>query len=78
MFKNIFKRKEIETPDYKNIMIAALLVHAAKMDENYTAIERKIIERALIDRTHLPKKKIEEILSWGLSTTTQLDRDTLT
>ena len=27
----------------------------------YTEIERKIIERALIDFTHLPKKKIEEI-----------------
>ena len=33
------------------------------MDENYTEIERKIIERALIDFTHLPKKKIEEILN---------------
>jgi len=63
MFNKIFKSKKKDNLDNKNIMIAALLVHAAKMDENYTEIERKIIERALIDFTHLPKKKIEEILN---------------
>ena len=63
MFNKIFKSKKKDNLDNKNIMIAALLVHAAKMDENYTEIERKIIERALIDFTHLPKNKIEEILN---------------
>ena len=63
MFNKIFKSKKKENLDNKNIMVAALLVHAAKMDENYTEIERKIIERALIDFTRLPKKKIEEILN---------------
>ena len=63
MFNKIFKSKKKDNHDNKNIMVAALLVHAAKMDENYTEIERKIIERALIDFTHLPKKKIEEILN---------------
>ena len=67
MFNKIFKSQKKDQKkdnlDNKNIMIAALLVHAAKMDENYTEIERKIIERALIDFTHLPKKKIEEILN---------------
>ena len=63
MFNKIFKSKKKDNPDNKNIMVAALLVHAAKMDENYTEIERKIIERALIDFTHLPKNKIEEILN---------------
>ena len=63
MFNKIFKSKKKDNLDNKNIMVAALLVHAAKMDENYTEIERKIIERALIDFTHLPKKKIEEILN---------------
>tara|TARA_B100000378_G_C17879530_1_gene355069 strand:- start:206 stop:625 length:420 start_codon:yes stop_codon:yes gene_type:complete len=63
MFNKIFKSKKKDNFDNKNIMVAALLVHAAKMDENYTEIERKIIERALIDFTHLPKKKIEEILN---------------
>ena len=63
MFNKIFKNKKKDNLDNKNIMIAALLIHAAKMDENYTEIERKIIERALIDFTHLPKNKIEEILN---------------
>ena len=63
MFNKIFKSKKKDNLDNKNIMVAALLVHAAKMDENYTEIERKIIERALIDFTGLPKKKIEEILN---------------
>ena len=63
MFNKIFKSKKKDNLDNKNIMVAALLVHAAKMDENYTEIERKIIERALTDFTHLPKKKIEEILN---------------
>ena len=63
MFNKIFKSKKKDNLDNKNIMVAALLVHAAKMDENYTEIERKIIERALIDFTHFPKKKIEEILN---------------
>ena len=62
MFNKIFKSKKKDNLDNKNIMIAALLVHAAKMDENYTEIERKIIERALINLTQFPKNKIEEIL----------------
>ena len=62
MFNKIFNNKKKDNPDNKNIMIAALLVHAAKMDENYTEIERKIIERALINLTQFPKNKIEEIL----------------
>ena len=67
MFNKIFKSQKKDQKkdnlDNKNIMVAALLVHAAKMDENYTEIERKIIERALTDFTHLPKNKIEEILN---------------
>ena len=62
MFNKIFKSKKKDNLDNKNIMVAALLVHAAKMDENYTEIERKIIERALINLTQFPKNKIEEIL----------------
>ena len=62
MFKKIFKTDKKQNSDYKNIMIAALLIHAAKMDENYTDIERGIISRALSDFTHLPKNKIDEII----------------
>ena len=62
MFKKIFKTDKKQDSDYKNIMITALLIHAAKMDENYTDIERRIISRALSDFTHLPKNKIDEII----------------
>ena len=48
MLKNIFKKKEKNTEN-KNILIAALLIHAAKIDENYTELEKKIIKRAVID-----------------------------
>ena len=47
----------------KEVMIAALLIHAARMDEKYTEVEKKIISKALMDLTKLPKKNIEEIIS---------------
>ena len=40
------KAKEISK---KNILIAALLIHAAKIDENYTNVEKEIIKKALIN-----------------------------
>ena len=33
MFKKIFNKKEKENSDNKNVLIAALLVHAARIDE---------------------------------------------
>ena len=48
MFKNFFKKKE-KISDNKNILIAALLVHAAKIDNEYTDVEKKIISQALIN-----------------------------
>ncbi len=64
MFKKFIKKKNNDNLDEnnKNIMVAALLVHAAKMDENYTSKERGIIERALIEFMNLPKNKVAEIL----------------
>ena len=49
MFKNLFKKKSTDNINYKNILIASLLIHAAKIDENYTEKERLIIEKTLID-----------------------------
>ena len=49
---NLFK-KDIENKDEDNhlslISIAALLIHSAKIDENYTEKEKKIIRNALIE-----------------------------
>ena len=49
MFKKIFKTKNKANTNDKNILIAALLIHAAKMDENYTKKEKSIILKALSD-----------------------------
>jgi len=63
MLKNIFKKKDRKVNNQKEVMIAALLIHAARMDEKYTEVEKKIISKALMDLTKLQKKNIEEIIS---------------
>ena len=62
MFKNLFKKKNIDSADDKNILIAALLIHAAKIDEHYTENEKNIIKKALIELDHLNTSKIDEIM----------------
>ena len=62
MFKKIFKKKEKESLDKKNVLIAALLIHAAKTDENYTDIEKKIIKRALVDLFNIGSDQAEELM----------------
>ena len=47
MLKNFFKKKEEKDPNNKNILIIALLIHAAKIDENYTDKEKEIIKKAI-------------------------------
>ena len=47
MLRKIFKKKENLDNNYT--LIASLLVHAAKIDENYTDKEKTIIKKALID-----------------------------
>ena len=45
---NIFKKKAKDVKNEKNlVLICALFVHAAKMDENYTDKEKSIILKAL-------------------------------
>ena len=62
MFKNIFAKQKKVNPDNKNILVAALLIHAAKIDENYTEIEKKIIKKALIDLNNISSDQAEELL----------------
>ena len=45
------------------ILICALFVHAAKMDENYTIEEKKIIERAMTKLTGKNSTEISEIIA---------------
>ena len=48
---NIFKKEEIEKDNnHPSIMaVACLLIHSAKIDENYTDKEKKIIKDAIIE-----------------------------
>ncbi len=62
MFKKIFKKKNTDIIDNKNILIAALLIHAAKIDENYTEKEKNIIKKALVQLDNLNSSKIDEIM----------------
>ena len=59
MFKKFFKK---ENTNNKNILITALLIHAAKIDDNYTDVEKKIIKKALINLNAITPNEAEELL----------------
>ena len=61
MFKNLFKKKDEEKLSDKNTLIAALLIHAAKVDENYTDSEKKIIQSAIIELSGKSLNEVEKI-----------------
>jgi uncharacterized tellurite resistance protein B-like protein len=61
MFKNIFKKKK-QISENKDVLVAALLIHAAKIDENYTSDEKKIIKYALMELNNIKDDKAEELL----------------
>ena len=62
MFKNIFKKQKKESLDNRNVLVAALLIHAAKIDENYTNIEKEIIKKALVNLYDLNSVQAEELI----------------
>ena len=51
-------KKELENPLVK---IGALLIHAAKIDENYTKKEKQIIEKTIVELSS-KNEKVDEIL----------------
>ena len=58
-FKN--KNKNKNDMDSSLIKITALLIHAAKIDENYTEKEREIIRKAIVELDP-EDKNIDEVL----------------
>ena len=56
----MFFKKEKNKDNYL-IKVCALLIHAAKIDENYTEKEKKIIKKALIEMG-AQTEKIDEIM----------------
>lgn len=62
MFKNLFKKK-IENKNNDKILIAAMLVHAAKIDEKYTDIEKQIIKKALLYLENVKENEVNDLLA---------------
>jgi uncharacterized tellurite resistance protein B-like protein len=63
VFKKILKKKGGKNLDNKNVLIAALLIHAAKIDENYTDTEKDIIKKALIELNNITTDQAEELIT---------------
>jgi len=62
MFKKFFKKEKNINLENKNILVAALLIHAAKIDNNYTNVEKEIIKRALIDLSMITSHEAEKLI----------------
>ena len=62
MFKNFFKKENKGNDNNKNILITSLLIHAAKIDDSYTNIEKEIIKKALISLNAITPNDAEELL----------------
>ena len=61
----MFFNNKKDSDEYENLKkITALLVHAAKIDENYTEIEKKIIKRTLLE-IGANSENVDKILSEG-------------
>ena len=59
---NLFKKEEGKKKDNLSLIaVASLLIHSAKIDENFTEKEKQIIKKALIEMGAQPEK-IDEIM----------------
>ena len=61
MLKRIFGKKKKENPN-SNILVISLLIHAAKIDENYTENEKKIIKKVIMDLNKINSNQADELL----------------
>ena len=62
MIKNILKQNKDINNEENLVLIGALFVHAAKMDENYTDKEKAIILKALTDISDKKSNDLNDIL----------------
>ena len=65
MFKKIFNKQKKESLDNKNVLVAALLIHAARNDENYTEIEKEIIKKALMELNNISSDQAENLIKFA-------------
>ena len=59
-----FKKDENFDKNRNLVKIAALLIHAAKIDQNYSALEKEIIKKTLIN-LNIKKENIDKIIKQG-------------
>ena len=62
MFKKFFEKRNNDNINNKNILVTALLIHAAKIDDNYTDVEKEIIKKALITLNAITPNEAAELL----------------
>ena len=65
MFKKIFNKQKKESSDNKNVLVAALLIHAARIDENYTDIEKEIIKKALVELNNISSDQAKNLIKFA-------------
>ena len=65
MFKKIFNKQKKESLDNKNVLVAALLIHAARIDENYTDIEKEIIKKALVELNNISSDQAVNLIKFA-------------
>ena len=61
MFKKFFNKEKKDNSN-QNLLVASLLVHAAKIDDHYTESEKTIIKKAIVDLKLIEKTKVENLL----------------
>ena len=62
MLKKFFKKKNSNEDAESKVLIAAILVHAAKIDDKYTDEEKKIIKKALMNLYSVNEVDTQKIL----------------
>ena len=65
MFKKIFNKQKKESLDNKNVLVAALLIHAARIDEIYTDMEKEIIKKALVELNNISSDQAENLIKFA-------------
>ena len=62
MFNKFFKSEKKEDTNSSDILLIALLIHDAKIDENYTDKEKQIIKKAIINLSQIKPSKADELI----------------
>ena len=65
MLKKFFKKQKKENSNNKNVLVIALLIHAARIDENYTDIEKGIIKKALVELNNISSDQAKNLIKFA-------------